>query len=539
MSFEDLIGAVNDYVWSLPLVGLCLLAGLYFSLRTAFLQVRCIPDMLSQLKRGEKSADGTSSLQSLMMSLAGRVGMGNIGGVATAIAFGGPGAVFWMWTVAFLGAATSFIESTLGQIYKEKDKDTGEYRGGPAYYFGKAYRHTKFGGFMKVYAILFAIVTVFATSYFLPGVQANGMAAAVNEAWGVPHWVVAVGMVIVLAFIVIGGVKRIAAFAVLVVPVMAVLYIVLALIVFFVNFDQIPEVFGLIFSSAFGSHAVFGAILGLAIQWGVQRGIYSNEAGQGTGPHAAAAAEVSHPAKQGFVQAFAVYVDTLFVCTATAFLIISTDMYNVFSGGAEDTDKLYSGEIADGVAVGPAFVQNGFDTVFAGFGPSFVAIALGFFAFTTVVAYYYMAEVNTSFLVRGVRNPLLRRAAIRAIQGLILVSVAYGAVATTGAAWGLGDIGVGSMAWLNIVGILILQGPALKALKDYQQQKKAGLDPQFDPRKVGIRNAEFWELRADGLVKQGMTGEELAARADAAGNSDATGTADGPRRGHDGGSHSL
>ncbi len=531
MSFEDLIGAANDVVWSLPLVGLCLLAGVYFSLRTAFLQVRCIPDMLAQLKRGEKSADGTSSLQSLMMSLAGRVGMGNIGGVATAIAFGGPGAVFWMWTVAFLGSATSFVESTLGQIYKEKDKDTGEYRGGPAYYFAKAYRHTKFGGALKVYAVLFAIVTVFATSYFLPGVQANGMAAAVNEAWGVPHWVVAIGMVITLAFIVIGGLKRIAAFAVLVVPVMAVLYIIMALIVFFVNFQQIPEVFGLIFSSAFGAHAVFGAIIGLAIQWGVQRGIYSNEAGQGTGPHAAAAAEVSHPAKQGFVQAFAVYIDTLFVCSATAFIIISTDMFHVFSGGSEDSDMIYTGKIAEDVAVGPAFVQNGFDTVFAGFGPTFVAIALGFFAFTTVVAYYYMAEVNTSFLVRNIKSGLVRRGAVRVVQGLILVSVAYGAVATTGAAWGLGDIGVGSMAWLNIVGILLLQGPALKALKDYQQQKKAGLDPQFDPRKVGIRNAEFWELRADGLVKQGMTGEELAARADAADGA--------PRRDHEGGSHSA
>lgn len=516
MTFEELIGVANDYIWSLPLVGLCLLAGVYFSLRTAFLQVRCIPDMIAQLKAGEKSADGTSSLQSLMMSLAGRVGMGNIGGVATAIAFGGPGAVFWMWAVAFLGAATSFIECTLGQIYKEKDKDTGEYRGGPAYYFSKAYAHTRFGGALKVYAVVFALVTVFATSYFLPGVQANGMASSMGEAWGVPHWTVAVGAVILLAFIVIGGVKRIATFAVFVVPVMAVVYIVLALIVFFVNFTQIPAVFSLIFQSAFGAHAVFGSILGMAVQWGVQRGIYSNEAGQGTGPHSAAAAEVSHPAKQGFAQSFAVYIDTLFVCTATAFIILSTDMYNVFEGASEDGAKLYTGSVADSVAVGPAFVQNGFDTVFAGWGPSFVAVALAFFAFTTIVAYYYMAEVNVSFLVRRVRNPLVRRGAVRAVQALILVSVAYGAVATTGAAWGLGDIGVGSMAWLNIVGILLLQGPALTALKDYQAQKKAGLDPQFDPRTLGIRNAEFWELRADGLVEQGMTGQELAEKAEAA-----------------------
>ncbi|MFD5330256.1 alanine/glycine:cation symporter family protein, partial [Streptomyces sp. NPDC127092] len=301
MSFADLITAVNDVIWSPALIWLCLIVGLYFTVRTMFLQFVNIPDMVKQLREGQDSADGTSSLQSLMMSLAGRVGMGNIGGVATAIAFGGPGAVFWMWVMALLGAATSFIESTLGQIYKERDPDTGEYRGGPAYYFEKAYKHTAAAPAFKVYAILFAVVTVFATSYFLPGVQANGVAAAVGEAWAVPAWVVALAMVILLAFIVLGGVKRIATFAVYVVPVMAVLYIILALIVLFLNFDQIPEVFGSIFASAFGVHAVFGAILGLAIQWGVKRGVYSNEAGQGTGPHAAAAAEVSHPAKQGFV----------------------------------------------------------------------------------------------------------------------------------------------------------------------------------------------------------------------------------------------
>ena len=525
MTFAEFIDEANGYIWSLPLIGLCLLAGVYFSLRTAFLQVRGIPDMLAQLKNGEKSADGTSSFQSLMMSLAGRVGMGNIGGVATAIAFGGPGAVFWMWMVAFLGAATSFIECTLGQIYKEKDKDTGEYRGGPAYYFDKAYKHTAFGPVLKVYAVIFAIVTVFATSFFLPGVQANGMASSINEAWGAPAWAVAIGIVIILAFIVVGGVKRIATFAVYVVPVMAVLYIILALIVFFLNFSQIPAVFGAIFSSAFGAHAIFGSILGLAVQWGVKRGVYSNEAGQGTGPHAAAAAEVSHPAKQGYAQAFAVYIDTLFVCTATAFIILSTGMYRVYQGEAVTTPVLFEGNLPADSKVGPAFVQNGFDTVFTGFGPSFVAVALAFFAFTTIVAYYYMAEVNVAYLFRGAKNSTVRRVVIRLLQGLILVSVAYGAVTTTGAAWGLGDIGVGSMAWMNIIGILFLQGPALKALKDYHAQKKQGLDPQFDPRPLGIRNADFWELRSDGLVREGMTGEELERHA--AGTPGATSVRDG------------
>ncbi|MGP9539800.1 alanine/glycine:cation symporter family protein [Brachybacterium sp. AOP43-C2-M15] len=507
MSFADIVSSVNGVVWALPLVVLLLLAGLYFSLRTAFLQVRCIPDMLAQLKKGEASPDGTSSFQSLMMSLAGRVGMGNIGGVATAIALGGPGAVFWMWLIAFLGAATSFIECTLGQIYKEKDLDTGEYRGGPAYYIEKAYKHTKAAPVFLVYAVVFSVVTVVAMCFFLPGVQGNGVSSAVFEAWAIPHWVTAVGMVILLAFIIIGGVKRIAHFAVIVVPIMAVLYIVAAMIVFFVNFDQIGHVFGLIFSSAFGAHAIFGAIVGKAIEMGVKRGLYSNEAGQGTGPHAAAAAEVSHPAKQGFAQSFAVYIDTLFVCTATAFLIISTDMYQVFSPDEETV--LYQGSIPEGTDYGPEFAQHGFGTVFQGLGPTFVAIALFFFAFTTIVAYYYMAEVNLTYLNRFIPNRMVRRVLVRLLQATILVAVVYGSVAETGAAWDLGDVGVGAMAWLNVLAILIMQGPALKAFKDYQQQKKAGKDPDFDPRRLGIKGAEFWELRADGLIRHGETGEEL------------------------------
>lgn len=509
----DLISGANGVIWSIPLIALCLLAGLYFSLRTGFLQIRHIPDMVSQLKKGEKSEDGTSSFQSLMMSLAGRVGMGNIGGVATAIAFGGPGAVFWMWTSAFLGAATSFIECTLGQIYKEKDPDTGEYRGGPAYYFEKAYKH-RFRGLSIFYGILFAAVTILAMSFFLPGVQANGMASAIDNAWGLPTWATAIGIVILLGFIVIGGVKRIAQFAVIVVPAMAIIYILIALIVFFFNFTQIPEVFGMIFASAFGIQPVFGAILGLAVKWGVQRGIYSNEAGQGTGPHAAAAAEVSHPAKQGFAQAFAVYIDTLFVCSATAFIILSTGMFNTFSNeewadGASPLIAEGDGGLSTSVEPGPGFVQAGLDSFAPGLGPGFVAVALAFFAFTTIVAYYYMAETNLNYLTRKMKNRTAARAMQRLLQALVLVSVAYGAVTTAGAAWGLGDIGVGSMAWLNIIGILFLQGPALKALKDYRQQKKQGLDPEFDPRKLGIENATFWELRADGHQLQGKAGGEL------------------------------
>lgn len=492
MSFASIIDTLTGLIWSPALVFLCLGVGVFFTITTLFLQVRCIPDMLRQVKSNEKSGAGVSSFESLMISLAGRVGVGNIAGVATAIAFGGPGAVFWMWTVAFLGSATSFIECTLAQIYKEKDQDTGEYRGGPAYYIEKAYKHTGARKFMLVYAIIFAVSMILATSYFMPGIQANGVAAAVTNAWNVPAMVTAVVLSILLAIIIMGGVKRIANFASLVVPFMAVLYILASIIIMFVNFDRIDDVFSLIFRSAFDKEAMFSGMLGSAIMWGVKRGIYSNEAGQGTGPQSAAAAEVSHPAKQGFVQAFAVYVDTLFVCSATAFIIISTDMYKVFEGESEDGAVRYAGKLADGVAVGPGFVQEGLNSFASGVGPSFVAVAIALFAFTTVLAYYYMAETNLAYFNRWIPNRSVRQGFIWGLRILVVVSVFIGSVTTPGTAWNLGDIGVGATAWLNIIAIIFLQMPAHKALWDYHKQKKQGIDPVFDPEKLGIKNADFW-----------------------------------------------
>lgn len=499
---SDFLSAVNSYVWSNALVYLCLAAGVYFSIRSRFVQVRQVPEMIRLMFKGETSPSGVSSFQALTMSLAGRVGTGNIAGVATAIAFGGPGALFWMWTVAFLGASTSFVECTLGQIYKTRDTLTGEYRGGPAYYLSRAFAHTKAAPAMKVYGYIFAAVTILAMGLLLPSVQSNSMASAMNSAWGVSKWWVAVGTVIVLAFVIIGGVKRIATFASIVVPFMAVVYIVLAMVVVLMNASEVPGIISLIFASAFGLDSAFGAILGAAVMWGVKRGIYSNEAGQGTGPHAAAAAEVSHPAKQGLVQAFAVYIDTLFICSATGFLILSTGAYRVFEGESADGAVIREGGsiLPADAEVGPAFAQTGFDTLWSGAGSSFIAISLAFFCITTIIAYYYMAETNLRFLLgktSTVDVPFLRGTvgsnATLVLQALILVSVTLGAVSTASEAWTLGDIGVGLMAWLNIVGIIILQQPAYKALWDYEKQKKQGLDPTFDPVALGIVGATFWE----------------------------------------------
>lgn len=485
----------DGVVWSPWLVWLCLLAGLYFTIRAKLVQFGQIPNMIRNLREGGSSKDGISSFQALTMSLSGRVGAGNIAGVAVAIASGGPGAVFWMWVVALLGAATSFVESTLGQIFKERDPRTGEYRGGPAFYFEKAYRHTRAAVPMKIYAWIFAVVSVIALGIFLPGIQTDTMSGALTSAFPVlDRWMIGVFLAIVLGVIIIGGVKRIAHFTSVVVPFMAIGYIIIALIVLLANVSEVPAMLRLIFESAFGAHAVFGGILGAAIDQGVRRGIYSNEAGQGTGPHAAAATEVSHPAKQGVVQAFAVYIDTLLVCSATAFLILSTGMFQVFDG---DDVVSQATNLPEGTEPGAEYTQFALSTVFAGAGPAFVAIALTFFAFSTLVYYYYMAETNLTYAMRRVDSATVQRGVLAVLQVSILIIVFYGAMGAEGRAWAIGDIGVGIMAWLNIVGILVIQQPAFKALKDYRAQLKTGKDPQFDPRPLGIENADFWVERAD------------------------------------------
>jgi alanine or glycine:cation symporter, AGCS family len=335
----------------------------------------------------------------------------------------------------------------------------------------------------KWYAWTFAVATIVAMGFCLPGIQSNSIVAAVETAWSVPAKFTAGFLAIGLALIIIGGVKRIAHFAQVAVPLMALGYIAISLVVVVINIDMVPAVFKLIVSSAFGLDAGYGAIIGLAVQWGVKRGVYSNEAGQGSGPHPAAAAEVSHPVKQGLVQAFSVYIDTLLICSATAFMILLTGMYNV-----ENADGGFLYEGMPNAVAGPAYVQAAFDTILPGFGSSILAIALLFFAFTTIVAYYYIAETNVMYINRKVHRPWLANL----LKLLVLTSVVYGGIKSADLAWALGDVGVGIMAWLNIVAIIILQKPAMLALKDYESQLDDGLDPVFDPVKAGIENADFW-----------------------------------------------
>lgn len=447
--------------------------GIYFSVVTRFVQLRYIKEMVGLLFGGESSDKGVSSFQAFAIAISGRIGTGNIAGVATAIAMGGPGAVFWMWLIAFLGSASAFIEATLGQIYKQVNN--GQYRGGPAYYIEK-------GLGIKWYAVLFAVATILSTALFLPGVQSNSIALSMHNAFQVPVAYTGVGVAILLGLIIFGGVKRIGKVAEIIVPFMAGAYILMAIIIMFLHIQEIPSVIMLIVKSAFKLEPAFAGVFGMAVAWGVKRGIYSNEAGQGTAPHAAAAAEVSHPVKQGLVQAFSVYVDTLFVCTATAFMILFTGKYNVINpeGG-------FLVEHLPGAEIGAAYTQFAVNSHFPSFGTGFVAVSLLFFAFTTIMAYYYIAETNLSYLDK--KN---RKWAVWILRILILSATFYGSVKTAEAAWTLGDIGVGVMAWLNIIAILLLRKPALKAFKDYQEQRKAGKDPVFDAKALGIKNTEQW-----------------------------------------------
>ena len=499
---EGFISALNGIIWSPALIYLCLGAGLFYSILTRFAQVRHFKEMCKLLLNNTESDKGISSFQALAVSLSGRVGVGNIAGVAAAIGFGGPGAVFWMWVVAFLGASTAYVESTLGQIYKVEEN--GQYRGGPAYYFERCLGWRWLG-------ILFAISAIIGCGIFLPGVQANAVGNAVTQVFGDGNMVVTsfgeVGthklialavILIVLAFIIFGGIKRIAHFTQIVVPFMALGYIVLALIVVFLNLDKVPDVFSMIFTDAFTAQAGFGAAIG----WGVKRGIYSNEAGQGTGPHAAAAAEVDHPSQQGLVQAFSVYVDTLFVCTATALMILITQQYNIqtenFNAATGVGTMILQNVDAATEVASPAFTQMALLSVFGQFGQVFAGLAIFFFAFTTILAYYYITETNVAYLNRVFNNKLPNIV----FKLLLMFMVAYGTVNSAGYIWNIGDIGVGLMAWVNVVGILVIffmYKPTMRCLRDFEEQKKAGGPISFDPVKLGIKNATFWEKR---LAKQ-------------------------------------
>lgn len=449
MTLEQFVDAVNAVVWSPALIVLLIGAGLYFSLRTRFVQVRKLPLMVRLLFSKNKNADGkgVSSFEAFCLALSGRVGTGNIVGVATAIAIGGPGAVFWMWVIAFIGASTAFIESTLAQLYKFPHANG--WRGGP-------YSYIERGLGQRWLGILFAILTVIGYGVLLAAVQTNGTAGAFENAFGIPPLWSGAGVVLLLILVTIGGLRRIAKVASVITPFMAIAYVLMAIIVICAHIDTVPGALALIFRSAFGADPVFGGMVGSAIAMGVKRGLFSNEAGQGGGAIVSASASVDQSAKQGLVQAFSVYIDTLLVCTATALMILCTGTYTTDMGGNY-----------------VAYTQTAIDTVFSGFGSGFVAIALAFFAFTTLMAYYFYAESSLSYLfeTRGHNGTKGERIALWIYRGFLFAAVLGGACTQATTAWTIGDIGVGITTWINVIALLILCPQALKALKGLEKTK--------------------------------------------------------------------
>ncbi|SCZ78995.1 alanine/glycine:cation symporter family protein [Acidaminobacter hydrogenoformans] len=471
----SIIDMINGILWSNYLIYSLLIIGLYFTVRMKFIQFRSIKEMVKLLLDRKSGEQGITSFQAFALSIAGRVGVGNIAGVATAISLGGPGAVFWMWCLALIGSATAFVESTLAQVYKEEYN--GQYRGGTAYYI------EKYTG-MKFLGILFAISLIYGSTVGVPWLQSHAIASSFENAFGISRMMTGIIVTLLVSIVIFGGVKRIGKVAEVLVPFMAGIYLLIALVIIVLNISELPGVIALIFKSAFGTEQAFAGIVGAAISNGVKRGIYSNEAGMGTATQAAAAADVSHPAKQGLVQAFSVYIDTMLVCTATAFMILITKSYNVMGPTGD-----FIVNHLQGVEAGPVYTQMAVDTIAPGFGSAFVAIALFLFAYTTLIAYYYAGETVGVYIQEKTGLKL-----IPVIRGLFVVFTLVGATQTSAIAWGMADIGVGLLTWINIIALAISGGVAIKVLKDYESQKAQGVDPIFNPDDLGIKNADVWRI---------------------------------------------
>jgi len=458
--FSRIVQIINDIVWSPVLVGLLIFAGLFLTVGTRFVQVRHLPEMIRSLfARKAGKGSGISSFEAFCMALSGRIGTGNIVGVATAIAFGGPGAVFWMWLIAFFGAATAFSESTLAQMFNFPHKTV--FRGGPFSYIEK-------GLGAKWLGVVFAIVCIIGYGINGPTVQANGMTSALNNSFGIsPLWG-GIALAVLLALVIFGGVKSISKVAKVVTPFMALGYIILALVVIFTHLETVPHVFAMIFKGAFGADAAFGGILGTTIMMGVKRGIYSNEAGQGGGAIVSASADVAHPVKQGLAQSFSVYVDTLLVCTATALMILICGSYNVLDSATGEVLVASAPELGNNYA---GFTQAAVDTILPGFGGKFISIALIFFVFTTIMAYYFYCESAIIYLWRG-REGKGEKVLIFLMRVAILGSVMFGALKEADVIWQIGDIGVGICAWINVIAVLLLSPKVFRILKEYEKSKK-------------------------------------------------------------------
>lgn len=453
---EKIVTAVSGVLTDYVLVVTLLCAAIFFTVITRGVQFRMVGEMCRLLvKSGKRSSDGcrvhshgsVSSFQAFAISIASRVGTGNLAGVATAIAIGGPGAVFWMWIIALLGASSSFVESTLAQLFKVKGE--GAFRGGPAYYIQK-------GLGKRWWAVTFAVLITITFGFAFNTVQSNTIASAFDECFSFPREWMALILSLLTLVIVFGGIKSISRFSEVVVPVMAIAYIVLALVIVVMNIGRIPEILLMIVENAFGVGQAAGGAVGMGMIMGIKRGLFSNEAGEGSTPNAAAVATVSHPVKQGLIQALGVYTDTLVICTATAFIILCSGMFLEGHDGIVLTQKAIDAELGGGHQ----------------YGSIFVSLAILFFAFTSIIANYYYGETN----IRFIRDNNLLIGIYRLLVGVV---VYLGAVMSLDLVWGFADITMALMTLCNLVAIVMLGKYAVVLLKDYVRQKKDGKDPEY------------------------------------------------------------
>lgn len=459
---NELITAVNDVIWSYVLIVALVGCGLWFTWRTKFVQFRMVGEMLRLLTESAVDSVGDqvkgkekrhiSSFQAFAVSVATRVGTGNLAGVATAIVIGGPGAVFWMWLIALIGSATAFVESTLAQLYKQKHKDS--FIGGPAYYIQKGLK-------CRWMAVLFAILITLQFGLSNNSIQANTICGAMQEAFGwSPIWV-GVALATMALFIVFGGIQRIAKVSSVIVPLMAVGYIILALVIIIMNIHLIPHVFKVIILDAFGFSQIAGGSIGAAMMNGIKRGLFSNEAGEGSAPNAAATASTTHPVKQGLIQALGVFTDTLMVCSCTAFIILISGLYQVPE--------------LNGIAL----TQSALLSEIGSIGPMFIAVAIFLFAFSSIIGNYYYGEANIRFITQN--NKVMTAYRI-ASAGLMVM---FGALASFELVWNIVDLFMAFLTACNLIAIVLLGRYAFRLLDDYRQQKRQGIkEPVFHRSKL-------------------------------------------------------
>ena len=467
-TLNSIIGQINNILWSYVLIALLILSGLLYTIRTGFAQGRLLGDMvalitgkLSSLRDGEKKVAGqVTGFQAFCIAVASHVGTGNLAGVAIAVAVGGPGALFWMWVIALLGGATSLIENTLAQTYKVKEGNG--FRGGPSYYMEKALGQ-------KTLGYIFSVIVIVTFAFVFNTVQANTIAQAFETTFNMSSAVAGVILAALTALIIFGGLNRIANVVSFMVPVMAIGYVIVALYVLIVNVVHIPGLFMSIIEAAFGIKQAVGGAIGVAMLQGIKRGLYSNEAGMGSAPNAAATSNVSHPVKQGLLQAFGVFVDTILICSATGFIVLLYPEYNTIG---EKGIKLTQLALSHSVGA---------------WGAGFITLCIFLFAFSSLVGNYYYGEANLEFLTKSKTSMLVFRV-------LTVACVYLGSVASLGLVWDIADVSMGIMALMNIVVIAILSPKAVAIINDYIKQRKEGKNPVFRAKDIpGLENTECWD----------------------------------------------